>query len=163
MAIKDRCATRASLELAVTQPTVTAATLSSATARAVCRCLLSLSTFRGHSPRFVSGLLGWSGSTCNSAVCATGCKNGGCTSPDTVCLFSLARSHVLWSRCCGVSPWTHLTCPRSSLLQCVCQQGWSGTLCDQPVCNPTCEHGSCTSPNTVRMYGLCWPLEACPH
>ncbi|KIH47542.1 EGF-like domain protein [Ancylostoma duodenale] len=33
----------------------------------------------------------------------------------------------------------------------VCEQGWSGPLCNEPRCDQDCVHGTCVGPNTCRV------------
>ena len=38
-------------------------------------------------------------------------------------------------------------------LSCLCERGWQGRTCADPVCEPTCAHGSCAAPSVC----LCAP------
>ncbi|KAL6742777.1 hypothetical protein Aduo_015890 [Ancylostoma duodenale] len=53
----------------------------------------------------------------------------------------------------------------------VCEQGWSGPLCNEPRCDQDCVHGTCVGPNTCSCdFGWrgvscseCVPLAGCQH
>ena len=50
----------------------------------------------------------------------------------------------------------------SAPLQCDCEPGWTGELCDTAVCADTCskEHGTCSEPGTCRCQ-LGWSGDTC--
>ena len=54
--------------------------------------------------------------------------------------YHVLMSNSLFTCCLGCR---HGTC--SEPFTCHCLDGWSGSLCDQPVCQPGCDqlHGSC--------------------
>ncbi|XP_012884112.1 PREDICTED: teneurin-2 isoform X4 [Dipodomys ordii] len=87
---------------------------------------------------------GWGGLNCELArvQCPDQCSGHGTYLPDT----GLCSCDPNWmgpdcSVVCSVDCGTHGVCIGGA---CRCEEGWTGTACDQRVCHPRCiEHGTC--------------------
>jgi len=65
----------------------------------------------------------------------------------------------LTATCVSCTPaCVHGTC--TSINVCTCTTGWSGKVCDVPIC-ATCVHGTCIAPNTCRCTDTWWTGPGC--
>ena len=119
---------------------------------------------------------GWDGDQCDNIICNPSCINGDCIAWNTcncsdcyygnycqdfnkTCELCQIGNECIFncSLICGVNG----ECVVTELNeQCNCLDGWTGSSCNTPICNPVCINGNCTSPgvctcNTGWTGNLC--------
>uniref|UniRef100_A0A452S9M8 Fibrillin 3 n=1 Tax=Ursus americanus TaxID=9643 RepID=A0A452S9M8_URSAM len=97
------------------------------------------------------------GNQCVVPVCRHACGEGFCSRPNLcACADGKLAPSCRVSRACSVSCMNGGSCRGES---CLCQRGYTGTVCGQPVCDRGCHNGGrCIGPNHCAcVYGFMGP------
>ncbi|XP_019648028.1 PREDICTED: SCO-spondin-like [Branchiostoma belcheri] len=92
---------------------------------------------------------GYTGDTCEIAICSQGCNNGGsCVGPNTCdCAGTGYTGDTCHTPVCSSGCQNGGLCEKPNI--CTCPAGWSGNSCQTAVCSAPCQNGgNCMAPDT---------------
>ncbi|XP_066302813.1 mucin-6-like [Branchiostoma lanceolatum] len=92
---------------------------------------------------------GYTGDTCEIAICSQGCGNGGsCVGPNTCdCTGTGYTGDTCDTPVCSFDCLNGGSCEKPNV--CTCPAGWSGNSCQTAVCSAPCKNGGdCIAPDT---------------
>merc|ERR1712002_366740 len=103
---------------------------------------------------------------CATPICSQGCVHGLCEGPD-ICACDIGWEGIDCNTCIDLPGCAHGSCNGNGLA-CECVDGWSGGLCDIPVCE-NCVNGKCVAPGVCKCHpgwtgpdcDQCVPLAGC--